>query len=196
MTAEKVVDFGSIGRKLADMNHAARDAFNRHDRTDLDRITDLQTALNQDIDAAVKKLDGFISLAGPADKKRFNEWRTVLLRLRQVAQEMVDLRDPIHKKIKEAVLFSDKALAQTNALFDSQAGLLRSILDILHTDNDYLKKLVRDQAKHMQQKCADFATEHESRLIEGLCSPQAAPIFLALLEKFRQMAYGTGQMLS
>jgi Na+/phosphate symporter len=197
MTAEKVkvVDFGSIGRKLADMNHTARDAFNRHDRTDLDRLTNLQTALNRDIDAAVKKLDGFIALAGPVDKKKFTGWRDVLLRLRQVAQEIVDLKAPILKKIQDSVLFSDKALAQTNTLFDSQAGLLRSILDILHTDNDYLKKLVRDQAKHMEQNCADFATEHESRLIEGLCSPQAAPIFLAILEKFRHMAYEATQML-
>jgi Na+/phosphate symporter len=195
MAAEKVVDFGSIGAKLGGMINVARDAFNRHDRTNLQQLTNFQTALGQEIDAAVKKLDGFIALAGPVDKKKFAGWREVLLRLRQVAQDMADLQDPIVKKIKDGVLFSDKALAQTNALFDSQAGLLRSILDILHTDNDYLKRLVRDQAKQMQQKCADFATEHESRLIEGLCSPQAAPLFLAMLEKFRHMAYETTQLL-
>ncbi len=195
MTAEKVVDFGSIGEKLTGMIHAARDAFNRHNRTELDRLTKLQMALTQEINAAIKKLDGFIAMAGPADKKKFTYWREVLLRLLQVAQSMTELRDPIHKKLNNGVLFSDKALAQTNALFDSQAGLLRSMLDILHTDNEYLKKLVRDQALQMQQKCADFATEHESRLIEGLCSPQAAPIFLTILEKFRQIAYQENQML-
>jgi hypothetical protein len=58
-----------------------------------------------------------------------------------------------------------------------------------------LKKFVREEGLKIQRECADFATEHESRLIEGLCTPQAAPLFLAILEKFRQMGQLESQML-
>jgi Na+/phosphate symporter len=195
MPAEKVVDFGSIGEKLVGMIGAARDAFNRHSRTGLDQFKNLQTALTQEIDASIKKLNGYIVQAAPADKTKYTAWRDLLTRLRQLVETMSDLAPSLQKKMKDGVLFSEKAVAQTNRLFDSQAGLLRSILDIIQTDNDYLKKFVREEGLKIQRECADFATEHESRLIEGLCTPQAAPLFLAILEKFRQMGQLESQML-
>jgi Na+/phosphate symporter len=195
MPAQKVVDFGSIGEKLVGMIGAARDAFNRHSRTGLDQFKNLQTALIQEIDAAVKKLTGYIAQASPADKTKYTAWHDLLVHLHQLVDTMAGLADPIQKKMKDAVLFSEKAVAQTNGLFDSQAGLLRSILDIIQTDNDYLKKFVREEGLKIQRDCVDFATEHESRLIEGLCTPQAAPLFLAILEKFRQMGQQEAQML-
>ena len=195
MPAEKVVDFGPIGEKLMGMIGAARDAFNRHNRTGLDQIKNLQTALTQEIDASVKKLNGYIVQAAPADKAKYTALRDLLTRLLQLVETMSDLAAPLQKKMKDGVLFSEKAVAQTNGLFDSQAGLLRSILDIIQTNNDYLKKFVREEGLRIQQECADFATEHESRLIEGLCTPQAAPIFLAILEKFRQMGKQEAQIL-
>ena len=194
MPAEKVVDLGSIGEKIVGMISAARDAFNRHSRTGLDQFKDLQTRLLQEIDGAVKKLNGYIVQAGPVDKARYTAWHDLLLRLRQLVEIMAGLQDPIQRKIKDGVLFSEKAVAQTNSLFDSQAGLLRTIVDIIHTNNDYLKKLVREQGLKIQQDCVDFATEHESRLIEGLCTPQAAPIFLDILDKFRRMGQQESQM--
>ncbi len=196
MPAEKVVDFGPIGEKLIGMIGAARDAFNRHSRTGLDQFKNLQMTLTQEIDASIKKLNGYIVQATPADKATFTAWRDWLTRLRQLVEIMSDVQAPIQKKMKDGVLFSEKAVAQTNGLFDSQAGLLRSILDIIQTNNDYLKKFVREEGLKIQRDCVDFATEHESRLIEGLCTSQAAPIFLAILEKFRQMGQQEVQMLS
>lgn len=63
--------------------------------------------------------------------------------------------------------------------------MVRSILDIVKTDNGFLKKFVLQESRKLVQACTDFATEHEDRLIEGLCLPQAAPIFLAVLDRFR-----------
>jgi Na+/phosphate symporter len=195
MPMEKVVDFGSIGEKLVGMLGAARDAFNRHGKTGLDQFKNLQTALISELDAAVKKLNGYIVQATPAEKAKYTAWQNLLVRLRQLVETMADLYDPIQKKMKDGVLFSEKAVEQTNGLFDSQAGLLRSILDIIQTDNAYLKKFVREEGLKIQQNSADYATEHESRLIEGLCTPKAAPIFLAILETFRKMGQQEAQMM-
>ena len=125
--------------------------------------------------------------AKAADQAQLTVWQDLLKGLHRIAQTLGGLWEPINKKMQENVLFSEKAVSQTNGLFDSQTGLLRSVFDIIQTGNAYLKKFVQEEGAKTQRDCADFATEHESRLIEGLCSPQAAPIFLAILEKFRSL---------
>jgi len=195
MASKNVVDFGPIVEKLVGMVGAARDAFNRHSRTGLDQFKNLQTAVTQEIDTAVKKLNGYIVQATPGEKVQLTAWHVLLVGLGQVVEIMANLAEPISKKIKGGVLFSEKAVSQTNGLFDSQAGIFRSVFDIVQTDNDYLKKFVREEGEKTQRDCTDFATEHETRLIEGLCTPQAAPIFLAILEKFRLLGKQEAEMI-
>jgi Na+/phosphate symporter len=195
MPAKKVVDFGPIGEKLVGMIGAARDAFNRHSRTGLDQFKNLQEAATREVDAAVKKLEERLAQASAGDKAQLTAWRNLLLGLRRLIETLGGLLEPIQKKVKEGTLFSEKAVAQTNGLFDSQTGLVRSLFDLIQTGNDYLKKFVQEEGLKTQQDCADFATEHETRLIEGLCSPQAAPIFLAILEKFRSLGQQEAEMV-
>ena len=116
-----------------------------------------------------------------------------------VGDILLELSTPIGRKMKEGILFSDKAVAQANQLFDHVTGILRSILDTLKTDNDFLKRYVLEEGQRLTQACNDFATEHEARLIEGLCLPQAAPLFLALLDGMRtigQHAMNIAKILS
>ena len=63
-----MVDFGPIGEKLVGMIGAARDAFNRHSRAGLDQFKNLQEAVTQEIDAALKNLEGQLAQAKAADK--------------------------------------------------------------------------------------------------------------------------------
>jgi Na+/phosphate symporter len=188
MAAKKLVDFGPIGEKLVGMIGAARDAFNRHSKAGLDQFKNLQEAVTQEIDAALKNLEGQLAQAKAADQAQLTLWQDLLKGLHRIVATLAGLGEPIYKKMKENVLFSEKAVSQTNGLFDSQAGLLRSVFDIIQTGNDYLKKFIQVEGSKTQRDCADFATEHETRLIEGLCSPQAAPLFLAILEKFSSLA--------
>jgi Na+/phosphate symporter len=195
MPAKKVVDFGPMGEKLVAMIGAARDAFNRHSRTGLDQFKDLHTAAAQEIDAAVKKLEVAAAQASAGDKTQLTAWKDLSLGLRQLVETLGGLSGPLSKKVKDGVLFSEKAVVQTNSLFDSQTGVIRSVFDIVQTGNDYLKKFVQAEGLKTQRDCADFGTEHETRLIEGLCTPQAAPIFLAILEHFRRLGQQEAEMI-
>ncbi|AEB09688.1 hypothetical protein [Desulfobacca acetoxidans] len=188
MREQEKVDFGPLGEKLAGMIGAARDAFNRHSLAGLDQFKNLQEAAVKNIAAALEKLDASMSRASAADKIQLARSHSLLTRLQLMTEALGGLREPIEKKVKNSVLFSEKAVAQTNALFDQQSGLLRSVFDIIQTNNDFLKKFVQEESKKQVQNCADYATEHETRLIEGLCQPQAAPIFLAILDRFRTLA--------
>ncbi len=172
---------------LLGMRRAARDAFNRHSRDKLQDLKSLQGTVNQDIAAASSKLMSLIARKPEVERQSLVRLETILGRLGEISAQFGGLVDPIHKKIKGGVLFSDKAVAQTNYLFDQHGGMISSLLDIVRTNNDFLKNYVKSESRNLVQASADFATEHQDRLIEGLCTPQAAPIFLAILDAMQAM---------
>jgi Na+/phosphate symporter len=171
--------------KLLTMMGAARDAFNRHSSISLQELQNLAGSVAQDFSAISTQLRTLITRKPEAERSGLTRLLSILSPLEVIGQNLGGLTQPIEKKIKDGVLFSDKAVTQVNYLFDQHAGMVRSILDIVKTDNGFLKKFVLQESRKLVQACTDFATEHEDRLIEGLCLPQAAPIFLAVLDRFR-----------
>jgi Na+/phosphate symporter len=180
--------FTPIFSKLEGMVGAARNAFNRHSRQDLETLKTLRKEIVPEITNTIKEVAAALAKQPAAERGTGLRAQSVLTRLQVIADKLGGFAEPLEKKMKDGVLFSEKAVSQTNHLFDHQAGLLRSILDILKTDNDMLKRFVADEGQRLVQKCNDFATEHEARLIEGLCLPQAAPLFLEILDNMRALA--------
>jgi Na+/phosphate symporter len=175
-----------VGKLVAGAG-AARDAFNRHSRSSMEELRTLNRTAAQELDAALKKLEGRMAKKSEGERLSLTRLANIYTHMRIITQNLGALADPIQKKIKDGVLFSDKAVSQTNYLFDTQAGMLRSVLDIIKTDNEFLKRYTETEARNLVQACFNFATEHETRLIEGLCQPQAAPLFLAILDSMRSM---------
>ena len=184
---ENVVDLGPVINKLVTATGAARDAFNRHSRTSMEEMQSLTRTAAQEIAAGLKNLEKQMAQQSEEQRSACLSLSSIFSHLQTISQNLGGLGDPIQKKIKDGVLFSNKAVAQTNYLFDTQAGLLRSVLDILKTNNEFLKRYTETEARNLIQACSNFATEHETRLIEGLCLPQAAPLFLAILDSMRAM---------
>jgi Na+/phosphate symporter len=175
-----------VGKLVAGAG-AARDAFNRHSRSSMEELRNLNRTAAQELEAAQKKLDKQMAGKSEGERSALTRLSSIYTHLQIIAQNLGALADPIQKKIKDGVLFSDKAVSQTNYLFDTQAGMLRSVLDIIKTDNEFLKRYAETEARNLIQACINFATEHETRLIEGLCLPQAAPLFLSILDNMRSM---------
>jgi Na+/phosphate symporter len=177
----------TIVGKLVAGTGAARDAFNRHSRSSMEELRTLNRTAAQELEAALQKLQARLAGKSAGEQAALTRLSGIYSHLQIIANNLGALADPIQKKIKDGVLFSDKAVSQTNYLFDTQAGMLRSVLDIIKTDNEFLKRYTETEARNLIQACNNFATEHETRLIEGLCQPQAAPLFLAILDSMRIM---------
>jgi Na+/phosphate symporter len=177
--------FNPVFDKLGEMVGTCREAFNRHSGASLGQLKNLHGELTLEIKRAVEDLGALAAKALKDQKASFIRLQSVLTHLQMVGDNLEALSSPIDRKIKEGVLFSDKAVAQANQLFDRLTGILRSILDALKTDNEFLKHYVMEEGQGLTQSCNDFATEHEARLIEGVCLPQAAPLFLAILNGLR-----------
>ncbi|MFA5112100.1 MAG: hypothetical protein WC443_11880 [Desulfobaccales bacterium] len=182
---EQVALLDPIVDKLLTMMGAARVAFNRHSRISLEELRNLQSMVAMESSNMGKQLKGLIAQKSEEEKPAFVKVHSILNHMEMIGDNIGGFADPIEKKIRNAVLFSDKAVTQTNFLFDQHSGLIRSLLDIIKTDNEFLKKYVLEEGRKLVQACIDFATEHEERMIEGLCMPQAAPIFLAILDRMR-----------
>jgi Na+/phosphate symporter len=182
---EQVAVLGPVVDKLLTMMGAARDAFNRHSLVSLEELQNLQKALVQDIEALTRQIQPLVARKPEPERAVLLRLLSVLHHLEIIGESLEGLTEPIRRKIQEAVLFSDKAVTQSNYLFDQHAGMIRSLLDIIKTDNDFLKKYVLEEGGKLVQASLDYATEHEDRMIEGLCLPQAAPIFLSLLDTMR-----------
>ncbi len=178
-----------IVHNLLGMRRAARDAFNRHSRDKLQEVQKLHATVAGNISDASRQVKSLVARKPGAEKEVLPLMEKILSHLGEINAYLGSLADPIQKKIKGNILFSDKAVAQSNYLFDQHGGMIRSLLDIIRTDNDFLKGYVKTEARNLVQASSDYATEHQDRLIEGLCTPQAAPIFLAIMEAMR----GIGQ---
>jgi Na+/phosphate symporter len=174
--------FNPVFAKLLEMAASARDGFNRHSAASLDQLKKLGGDLTPEIKATGDYLCNLADTASEDQRASLVRLQSVLTHLQVIGNNLEGLSNPIARKIKDGILFSDKAVAQANQLFDHLTGILRSILDVLKTDNELLKRYVLEEGQRLTRACTDFATEHEARLIEGLCLPQAAPLFLALLD--------------
>jgi Na+/phosphate symporter len=187
-TEEQVAVLGPIIDRLLTMMGAARDAFNRHSHTSLRELRSLQGTVAQAFQDLAKQLKSLLARKSVEERPVLVRTLSILEHLRIIGENIARCAEPIEQKIRGAILFSDKAVTQANFLFDQHAGMIRSVLDIIKTDNEFLKKYVLEESRKLGEACLTFATEHEDRMIEGLCLPQAAPIFLALLDRMRIIA--------
>jgi Na+/phosphate symporter len=185
---QQVALIGPVVDMLLTMMGAARDAFNRHNRPRLQELRSFQTKVAQDVQALGREMKSSIGRKPEDERPSVIQASDILDHLGIIGYNIGGCADPIEQKIRGAILFSDKAVTQANFLFDQQSGMIRSVLDIIKTNNEFLKKYVLEESKKLGQACLTFATEHEERMIEGVCLPQAAPIFLALLDRMRAIS--------
>ena len=181
-SGEEAALIAPIVENLLAMMRAARDAFNRHSSERLHEMQRLQKVTSQTIAETARQVKSWSAQRLEVEEKFQRRLDAILSGLATIDARLGSLADAIRKKIKGGVLFSHKAVTQTNYLFDQHTGMIKSLLDIVKTDNQFLKNYVKSEGRNLIQACADFAVEHQERLIEGLCTPQAAPIFLVILD--------------
>ena len=116
--------------------------------------------------------------------------------LLRIADHIEKLIETIHKKIKEDVLFSDRAISEITLLLQKLAEILKTTADLLIINNPVLIRFVEESEAEVSNKTLEYATLHEERLIEGLCHPIASPLFLAMLNSIHAIAWDAKEIAS
>ncbi|MBI3270852.1 MAG: hypothetical protein HYZ53_17760 [Planctomycetes bacterium] len=88
----------------------------------------------------------------------------------------------VESKMRDRVPFSDQANHELGFLFESAQYLLRCAKDTLLTRNTVLAKYIQDTGGTLRVSIEKFALDHEDRLLSGHCRPEAAAVFLDILD--------------
>jgi phosphate:Na+ symporter len=99
-----------------------------------------------------------------------------------------DFAECVVEKIKEGLLFSDKAFGEIQNLFQEVEELLNNAL-VAYTrgDEDLAKKIV-ERGTAVERLIDNYSSEHEKRLISGVCTVRSSAIFLDMLDALRRIS--------
>lgn len=114
--------------------------------------------------------------------------------LRNIGSGIERIIVPLTVKIKEGVLFSDKAVSELNFLFERVRDILTNTGDVILARNTVLAGYVRESEAQIVKSANDFATFHEERLIEGICMPRASSLFIGILDAIKGIAWNAREI--
>lgn len=89
------------------------------------------------------------------------------------------------KKINGSILFSEKAVNELRSLYSSTRGIVKDLADLIITNNAHLATFITDQSTKIIAEADVYSTEHEERLVNGLCSLASCSIYLDILESLK-----------
>lgn len=109
--------------------------------------------------------------------------------LKSIVENLSSVCRGLDSKIKEEVLFSDKAVAELNYLFQRTRELLSTTEDLILARNVYVSNYLREATLELERTADTFVSLHEDRLIGGLCLPKASGIFIGCVDSFKHIAW-------
>jgi Na+/phosphate symporter len=115
--------------------------------------------------------------------------------IEKIAYNLRRLNDGIRSKIKDALLFSDKAIQETGILFTKAKDVLKKAGDASVTSNASIGEAVKNEADEIVQLAERYATSHEDRLVTGECSPKASSTYLCILYSFEDAVSHTKEVV-
>jgi Na+/phosphate symporter len=114
---------------------------------------------------------------------------SVPVHLRRIGECIERLAELIDKKIKNDILFSDRAITEITFLLQRLIDILRPTADIILAKNVILKRYVEESESGVVKRANEYSTLHEERLIEGLCLPIASSLYINMLDAIKDIAW-------
>lgn len=123
------------------------------------------------------------------DNPHLRHYTTVPTSLIRIAENIEKLSELISTKVKEDILFSDRAISEITFLLQRLADIIRPASDIILAPNSILGNYIRESEAGIVRRATDYATQHEERLIEGLCLPKASALYINILDAIKNIAW-------
>jgi len=149
----------------------------------LDQAESLAREIREREDALTEKL----AKLAPTD----NTARAIIsvpVHIEKIAVSIERVVSNVRIKIKEGLLFSDKAIQETSRMLVKGKEVLKKAGEAIVTASPDSLETVRIECDAMIRLANDFATTHEDRLVAGECSPKASSNYLCMLYAFEDMA--------
>lgn len=142
----------------------------------------------EDIKKAESTLTGKITslVADHPDLRSYVSLPGHLLVIGENLEKLVEL---IGTKIRENILFSDKAAKETIFLLQRLIEILWTVSSLILARNTFLGMYIDESIVNLSKTADEYATLHEERLIEGLCLPKASSVYVNMLDSIKSIAW-------
>jgi Na+/phosphate symporter len=92
-------------------------------------------------------------------------------------------------KIGGGISFSDRAVSEITFLMERLQEVLQNVGDIILARNAIIRDYIKESVAEIGRSADGFETSHGEKLIEGLCTPDAAALFLDILDAIKVISW-------
>ncbi len=175
-------DIYLIMHKALEMVELTEDGFTKSKLSALDQADELSKEIHTKEDALTATLAKLASANGEARKIL-----TVPSHIEKIATSIKRITENSRCRIKEGMLFSDRAILETGKLFTKTKEVLKKAGEAAVTGAQATIAGAVSESDAIERMANDFATAHEERLVTGECSPRSSSTYLCILYAFEDM---------
>lgn len=168
--------------KAQEMLELTEDGFMKSKLASLDQADELAKEIHAKEDVLTATLAKMASTNSEA-----RALLTVPSHIEKAATSIKRITENSRVRIKEGMLFSDKAINETGKLFTKTKEVLKKAGEAAVTGAQAALETARDDADSMERMANEFSTAHEDRLVTGECSPKSSSTYLCILYAFEDM---------
>ncbi len=168
--------------KAHEMLELTEDGFMKNKMNSLDQADDLADEIHVKEDVLTTTLAKMAAAN--------NEARAILsvpAHVEKIATSIKRINENSRSRIKEGLLFSDRAILETGKLFAKSKDILKKASEAAITGSPTTFSTVLADSDALERMANDFATAHEERLVTGECSPKSSSTYLCILYAFEDM---------
>jgi Na+/phosphate symporter len=112
----------------------------------------------------------------------------LLIPLQKIAAAIMNLIGRRKRIMGENLFFTDKAVGEVEGLLLLLKEQFVDTRDFIATGNPLLKNRIETLCSQIAQAADHDATEHQNRLVTGLCSPKSSYYYLEIVDSFKNIS--------
>jgi len=112
----------------------------------------------------------------------------LLIPLQKIASAIINIIGRRKRIMDGGLCFTDKAISEVEDLFVLLEEQFVDTRDFIVTRNPLLKNRIETLCAQIAQAADQDATEHQNRLVTGLCSPRSSYYYLEIVDAFKNMS--------
>jgi phosphate:Na+ symporter len=175
-------DIYLIMHKALEMLELTEDGFTKNKLSSLDQADELAKEIHVKEDVLTATLAKMSAANSEA-----RSLLTVPSHIEKIATSLKRITENSRARIKEGMLFSDKAILETGKLFTKTKEVLRKAGETAVTGAKATVESVLAESDAVERMANEFATSHEERLVTGECSPKSSSTYLCILYAFEDV---------
>ncbi len=175
-------DIYLILHKSLEMLELTEDGFAKNKLSALDEADEISREIQGKEDSLTTSL-----AALAASNSEARSLLAVPAHIEKIATSIKRITQSSRERIREGLLFSDKAINETGKLFMKTKEVLKKAGEAAVTGAKATVDATIEAGSALERMANEFATAHEERLVTGECAPKSSSTYLCILYAFEDM---------